>query len=173
MLTELIGWRTVFLVNLPLCLAAVVLARVLTESRDRAAAHLDLPGMAIVRARRHRRGRRHALLEDGHTGRTHPLTGPHAIAPAEKVRTIGQVIGRDPALELDSATDHARDGEDEISCALRGVAVKDFLDGVGGFRDREGEGEQDPRLPRWQVCACDESLLAQAGAGDDPARADP
>jgi uncharacterized protein YbjT (DUF2867 family) len=36
-----------------------------------------------------------ALTEDGHRGRTYPLTGPAAISQAEQVRQIGVAIGRD------------------------------------------------------------------------------
>ncbi|WP_344333663.1 MFS transporter, partial [Kitasatospora putterlickiae] len=47
LLTEYLGWRSVFLVNLPLALAGGVLARrTLTESRDPGARRLDLPGAA-------------------------------------------------------------------------------------------------------------------------------
>ncbi|MER5348907.1 MFS transporter [Kitasatospora sp. NPDC002551] len=46
-LTEYLGWRSVFLVNLPLALAGTVMARrTLKESRDPAARRLDLPGAA-------------------------------------------------------------------------------------------------------------------------------
>ncbi|MCP3800619.1 NAD(P)H-binding protein [Allokutzneria sp. A3M-2-11 16] len=36
-----------------------------------------------------------ALLEDGHSGATYEVTGPELITPAEQVRVIGEVIGRD------------------------------------------------------------------------------
>ncbi|MEU6231903.1 MFS transporter [Kitasatospora sp. NPDC047058] len=47
LLTEYLGWRSVFLVNLPVSVAAVALAlRTLPESRDPAARRTDLPGAA-------------------------------------------------------------------------------------------------------------------------------
>ncbi|NUT50741.1 MAG: MFS transporter [Saccharothrix sp.] len=47
LLAEHLGWRSVFLVNLPISVVAVVLAlAVLGESRDPAARRLDLPGAA-------------------------------------------------------------------------------------------------------------------------------
>jgi hypothetical protein len=36
-----------------------------------------------------------ALTGDGHAGREYWLTGPEALTPAEKVRTIAEVLGRD------------------------------------------------------------------------------
>ncbi|HUN35513.1 MAG TPA: MFS transporter [Trebonia sp.] len=46
LLTTDFGWRSIFLVNLPVCVVAVVLTRlVLTESRDPSARRVDLPGM--------------------------------------------------------------------------------------------------------------------------------
>lgn len=42
------GWRMIFLVNLPVGLAAAVLARMLPESRARTAAGLDLPGAVLA-----------------------------------------------------------------------------------------------------------------------------
>lgn len=35
-----------------------------------------------------------ALRDDGHTGRAYPLTGPEALTTAERVATIGRVLGR-------------------------------------------------------------------------------
>ena len=48
-LTGLLDWRWVFLVNVPICLAAALLApRALRESRDPAAPGADVPGAALV-----------------------------------------------------------------------------------------------------------------------------
>jgi len=47
LLTTHFGWRWIFLVNLPICVAAVILSRLaLSESRDQAAGRVDLLGMA-------------------------------------------------------------------------------------------------------------------------------
>lgn len=40
-----------------------------------------------------------ALTEDGHVGRTYPITGPQALTPAERTRLIRQAIGRQIAFE--------------------------------------------------------------------------
>lgn len=40
-----------------------------------------------------------ALTEDGHAGRTYPITGPQALTPAERTRLIGEAIGRDVTFE--------------------------------------------------------------------------
>lgn len=52
LLTETLGWRYVFFINVPIgLLAAVVAPRLLTESRgDNTTRHLDLPGAASVTA---------------------------------------------------------------------------------------------------------------------------
>lgn len=36
-----------------------------------------------------------ALTEDGHAGRTYPITGPQALTPADRARLIGEAVGRD------------------------------------------------------------------------------
>ncbi|MGG2993234.1 NAD(P)H-binding protein [Paenibacillus macerans] len=60
-----------------------------------------------------------ALLEDGHHGRTYPLTGPEALTRKEAVRTIAAAIGKDiPFVELteEEARQQWRDqGYDEES----------------------------------------------------------
>lgn len=40
-----------------------------------------------------------ALTEDGHAGRTYPITGPEALTPAERVRLIGEAVGREVGFE--------------------------------------------------------------------------
>jgi DHA2 family methylenomycin A resistance protein-like MFS transporter len=48
LLTDALGWRWVFYVNLPVGVAAVVVAgRVVAESRDPGASRLDLPGLVL------------------------------------------------------------------------------------------------------------------------------
>ncbi|MUL41486.1 NAD(P)H-binding protein [Streptomonospora sp. PA3] len=39
-----------------------------------------------------------ALTQDGHAGKTYPLTGPESLTQAEQVRIIGEVIGADIAF---------------------------------------------------------------------------
>ncbi len=41
----------------------------------------------------------HALLEEGHDGREHVLTGPESLSQREQVATIGDVIGRSLRFE--------------------------------------------------------------------------
>jgi uncharacterized protein YbjT (DUF2867 family) len=38
-----------------------------------------------------------ALLEDGHVGKAYELTGPETVTRAERVRLIGEALGRDIA----------------------------------------------------------------------------
>lgn len=40
-----------------------------------------------------------ALTQDGHVGRTYPLTGPEVLTQAEQVRVLGEVAGRPVAVE--------------------------------------------------------------------------
>jgi uncharacterized protein YbjT (DUF2867 family) len=40
-----------------------------------------------------------ALLEDGHNGRSYPLTGPHLLSKVQQARTIGEAIGKDVRFE--------------------------------------------------------------------------
>jgi uncharacterized protein YbjT (DUF2867 family)/ketosteroid isomerase-like protein len=40
-----------------------------------------------------------ALTEDGHAGRTYPLTGPAVLTQAEQVRVLGEVAGRPATVE--------------------------------------------------------------------------
>jgi EmrB/QacA subfamily drug resistance transporter len=42
------GWRSIYLINVPVCLAAVVAARRIPESRSTVRTRLDLPGVALV-----------------------------------------------------------------------------------------------------------------------------
>jgi uncharacterized protein YbjT (DUF2867 family) len=40
-----------------------------------------------------------ALLEDGHAGRVYTLSGPESFLPADRVRVLGEVLGRDLRFE--------------------------------------------------------------------------
>jgi uncharacterized protein YbjT (DUF2867 family) len=40
-----------------------------------------------------------ALLEDGHSGRVYQLSGPESLLPADRVRVLGEVVGRDLRFE--------------------------------------------------------------------------
>lgn len=61
---------------------------------DSANAQIDLGDIAAVAAV--------ALLEDGHTGKEYLLTGPETLTRAEKVRQIGEALGREiPYITLD------------------------------------------------------------------------
>jgi uncharacterized protein YbjT (DUF2867 family) len=42
-----------------------------------------------------------ALTEDGHDGRSHRLTGPEALLPAERLAVLGELLGRDLRLEAE------------------------------------------------------------------------
>lgn len=50
-----------------------------------------------------------ALTEDGHTGRSYPLTGPAALTQAEQVRVLGTVAGQ-PGVAEEIPADEARAG---------------------------------------------------------------
>ncbi|QYN37520.1 NAD(P)H-binding protein [Pseudonocardia sp. DSM 110487] len=61
---------------------------------DSANAQIDLGDIAAVAAV--------ALLEDGHAGKEYLLTGPETLTRAEKVRQIGEALGREiPYITLD------------------------------------------------------------------------
>ncbi|MBB6350105.1 NmrA family NAD(P)-binding protein [Nonomuraea muscovyensis] len=49
-----------------------------------------------------------ALTESGHGGRTYPLTGPQALTTREKVRILGEALGREIAF-VELTEDEARD----------------------------------------------------------------
>ncbi|GAA5139617.1 NAD(P)H-binding protein [Pseudonocardia adelaidensis] len=40
-----------------------------------------------------------ALVEDGHAGRVYALSGPESLLPADRVRVLGEVLGRDLRFE--------------------------------------------------------------------------
>ena len=62
-------------------------------------APLDLDDIAAVAAK--------VLLEDGHHGKKYAMTGPQALSKVEKVRIIGEVLGREIRFE-EISRDEAR-----------------------------------------------------------------
>ncbi|NUO34399.1 MAG: NAD(P)H-binding protein, partial [Dermatophilaceae bacterium] len=58
---------------------------------DSATAPIDEYDIAAVAAR--------ALLDDGHEGQAYALTGPDSLTTADRVRILGEVLGRDLRLE--------------------------------------------------------------------------
>lgn len=54
-------------------------------------APIDLEDIAAVATR--------ALLEDGHTGKKYTLTGPETLSKIDRVRIIGEVLGREMRFE--------------------------------------------------------------------------
>lgn len=54
---------------------------------------------------------REALLNDGHAGRIHELTGPEALLPAEQVALLAAALGRDLRMEPMSNDDARADME--------------------------------------------------------------
>ncbi|TMR97923.1 NAD(P)H-binding protein [Nonomuraea basaltis] len=60
-----------------------------------------------------------ALVEEGHAGRSYELTGPQALTPAERVRLIGEAVGRQIRFEELSA--------DEYRASMRAAGESDEL----------------------------------------------
>ncbi|MFF7452878.1 MFS transporter [Kitasatospora sp. NPDC008115] len=102
LLTEFLGWRSVFLVNLPLALAGGVLARrTLTESRDPAARRLDLPGAASFTVAAGAAVL--ALIRGGSDGWTSPAVLGAGAAAAVALTVFLLVERRSPEPLLDLA----------------------------------------------------------------------
>ncbi len=64
-----------------------------------------------------------ALLSGGHDGRIYPVTGPESLTPADRVRVLGEVLGRDLRFR-GQADDEARA---EMSAAMPGEYVHAFF----------------------------------------------
>jgi len=65
-----------------------------------------------------------ALTADGHLGQSYELSGPEALLPAEQVRILGEVLGRDLSFEAQS---------DEEALASFGTAPPGFADAFYRF----------------------------------------
>ncbi|GAA4202969.1 NAD(P)H-binding protein [Actinocatenispora rupis] len=65
-----------------------------------------------------------ALSGDGHRGQVYRLTGPEALRPADRLRTLGTVLGRD--LRLDAQSDE--DARAEMLATVPADYVDAFFD---------------------------------------------
>jgi uncharacterized protein YbjT (DUF2867 family) len=93
-------------------------------------APLDLTDIAAVAAT--------ALLQDGHHGKKYEMTGPESLSKFEKVRIIGEVLGREIRfVEISHAEAHA-----EMLQLGYGQAADWLLDG-----DAQMIGHPQPVLP--------------------------
>jgi DHA2 family methylenomycin A resistance protein-like MFS transporter len=100
LLVQTVGWRWVFLLNVPIVAVALVAAgRVVTESRDRTARTLDLPGAGLGAVTLI--GVTFAVIFAGHGGSLAPVIGAGACALAAVVGFITvERRARDPLLPL-------------------------------------------------------------------------
>ena len=90
-----------------------------------------------------------ALIAAGHDGRVYTVSGPQALRPADRVRILGEVLGRDLRFEA-QPDDEARA---EMSAAMPAAYVDAFFDFyVKGTLDesqpRPDVGEVTGRPPR-------------------------
>jgi uncharacterized protein YbjT (DUF2867 family) len=65
-----------------------------------------------------------ALTEPGHAGRTYRLTGPQPLLPADRLRLLGEALGRELHLEAISDSDARR----EMEAAMPKQYVDAFFD---------------------------------------------
>ena len=66
---------------------------------------------------------REVLLGDGHDGATYRLTGPEPLRPADRVRILGDVLGRDLRFEAKTDDEARRD----LSAAMPAEYVEAFF----------------------------------------------
>ena len=62
-----------------------------------------------------------ALLKDGHHGQTYRLSGPESLLPADQVRVLGAVLGRD--LRFEAQSDEEARAEMSVSMPAEYVAA--------------------------------------------------
>lgn len=79
-----------------------------------------------------------ALRTDGHEGRTYDLSGPESLLPADRVRILGRVLGRD-------LTFHAQSDE-EARAELSATTPPEYVDAFFKFYV-EGTLDESPVLP--------------------------
>ncbi|MEV0620603.1 NAD(P)H-binding protein [Nonomuraea sp. NPDC050404] len=66
-----------------------------------------------------------ALLQDGHQGAVHRLTGPRALLPADRLAVLGAVLGRDLRLEAQS--------DDEARAEMSRTTPVEYVDAFFDF----------------------------------------
>ncbi|MFB4300766.1 MFS transporter [Actinomadura sp. NTSP31] len=100
LVTQALGWRWIFLLNLPVSVLAVALTlRVVRESRDPAARRIDVPGVALFAAAAG--AVTYALTRAGEAGWTSPATLGWLAAGAVALAAFAAVELRSPHPLLD------------------------------------------------------------------------
>ncbi|MYW05908.1 NAD(P)H-binding protein [Streptomyces sp. SID3343] len=99
---------------------------------DVAIAAIDPYDIASVAAR--------ALLESGHAGRVYPLSGPEPLVPADQVRILADVLGREKLRFEGLSNDEAR------AELLASGTPKEYVDAFYGFY-AEGTLDESRVLP--------------------------
>jgi uncharacterized protein YbjT (DUF2867 family) len=82
-----------------------------------------------------------ALLEDGHDGRVYTLSGPESLLPADRVRVLGEVLGRD--LRFDAQPDD--EAWTDMTARMPEAYVRAFFDFYV-----DGKIDESPVLPTVQ-----------------------
>lgn len=86
------------------------------------AAAIDPYDIAAVAAR--------ALLEDGHAGRIHEVTGPESLLPAEQVAVLADVLGRDLRCVALTDEEARRDMEAQMPVEYVDAFFSFYVDGT-------------------------------------------
>ena len=71
-----------------------------------------------------------ALLSDGHQGATYRLTGPEPLRPADRVRTLGEVLGRDLRFEAKTNDEARRDLSATMPAEYVEALFRFYVDGT-------------------------------------------
>jgi uncharacterized protein YbjT (DUF2867 family) len=75
-----------------------------------------------------------ALTEDGHHGKTYPLTGPQALTPPQLVQAIGTALGRSLVFE-ELTAEQAREKLEQQFPAEIANSVLDLMGGAATDAD--------------------------------------
>jgi uncharacterized protein YbjT (DUF2867 family) len=82
-----------------------------------------------------------AMLSDSHQGRTYRLTGPQALLPAEQIRILGGVLGREIRFEAQS--------DEEARVEMSAQMPAEYVEAFFRFYV-DGELDESPVLPTVQ-----------------------